>query len=70
MLGSHTMLTGSKTSLYTSLQSGSSDTDLCLQIHKLQLYLFKQQQKIKIDCNCFITFTYASKKRETVQPTL
>ena len=37
-LGSHTGLTGRKTPLDTSVQSGNNDTDHCLQIHKFELY--------------------------------
>ena len=69
-LGSHTGLTGSKTPLDTSVQPGNNDTDLRLQIHKFELYLLKLRQKLNIDCNCFITFIFASKTGATVQPTL
>ena len=69
-LGSHIRLTGSKTPLNTSVQSGNNDTDFCLQIQKFELYLLKLRQKLNIDCNWFITFTSASKTRATVQQTL
>ena len=66
-LGSHTRLTGRKTPLDTSVQSGNNDADLCLQIHKFELYL---RQKLNINSNYFIPFTSASKTRATVQQTL
>ena len=69
-LGSHTELTGSKTCLDASMQSGNNGTDHCLQIHKFELHLLKLRQKLNIYCNCFRTFTSTSKTRETVQATL
>ena len=69
-LESHTGLTCSKTPLDASLQPGNNDTDLCLQIHKFELFLLKLWQKLNTDFNCFIEFTSAIKTRATVQPTL
>ena len=63
---SHTGSTCSKTPLDASVQPGNNDTDLCLQIHKFELFLLKLWQKLNTDFNCFIEFTSAIKTRATV----
>ena len=51
-------------------QFGVRSWDPLPPIRKFELYLLKLRQKLNIDCNCFIAFTFASKTRATVQPTL